>query len=167
MRSRGFTLVEILVGLAILAFTSAIIVFNAAPPRDAAQDDADRFAAKLQLAREQAILQGAPIEVEINASGYRFLSYDGEEWREIAAPGLAPERFRAAVVIDTAGVDPSLANERFLNTAGLPQEEQSTFRVPIDPIGAAAPLIVQFTGGRGAMVALSENGDLSVIRGPS
>ncbi len=72
-RSRGFTLIEILVVLALLAVILAIVGLNLTPDAGrSVRDEATRLALLLQTAREEAILQGGVIAVTLERDGYEF-----------------------------------------------------------------------------------------------
>jgi general secretion pathway protein H len=100
MRQRGFTLIELLVVLVIIGFTLGLVTMNAAPSaRQALQQDAQRVALLLQLARDEAIVRNRPIAFEAGAQGYRFLVRDGREWKTLPQDDLLREReFKRAPV---------------------------------------------------------------------
>lgn len=70
--ARGFSLVELLVVVAMLGLLAGAVALTIPPPRAAALDEADALAAQLLRAREEAILGGRAVEVELDAGGYRF-----------------------------------------------------------------------------------------------
>lgn len=75
---RGFTLLEILVVLVIMAIGTAMAVFSTGildADRDVARETR-RLHALLEMAQEQAVFQGRTIGLEIAAEGYRFYLYD-------------------------------------------------------------------------------------------
>lgn len=75
---RGFTLLEILVVLVIMAIGTAMAVFSIGildPDRDVARET-KRLHSLLELAQEQAVFQGRTIGLEIEAQNYRFFLYD-------------------------------------------------------------------------------------------
>lgn len=86
-RASGFTLIEVLVVVAIIAAASAILVL-AASPSDAtrARNEARRLAALLELALAEARAGGQSIAWAPVAAGYAFYrrGEDGE-WREFEA----------------------------------------------------------------------------------
>ena len=65
----GFTLVELMMTVAIIAMAGAAVVMVAPDPRPAVGAEAERFAARLASARDEAVLTNRPIAVETTTSG--------------------------------------------------------------------------------------------------
>lgn len=92
-RRRGFTLLELLVVLVIAGIMLGLVSFNAMPSeRQALQNEAQRIALLLQLARDEAILRNRPIAFEADAERYRFLVRNDNEWQGIPKDDLLRER---------------------------------------------------------------------------
>ena len=74
----GFSLIELLVVIVILAITAAMVVLGTATLKtgDPAETESRRLAALLQFVAEEALVQGRDFGVEFFADGYRFLSWD-------------------------------------------------------------------------------------------
>jgi len=90
---RGFTLLELLVVLVIVGITLGLVSFNALPSeRQTMQNEAQRIALLLQLARDEAIVRNRPIAFELEPDRYRFLVRDDNEWQPIAQDELLRER---------------------------------------------------------------------------
>jgi general secretion pathway protein H len=77
-RASGFSLIELLVVIVILAITAAMVVLGTATLKtgDPAETESRRLAALLQFVAEEALVQGRDFGIEFFADGYRFLSWD-------------------------------------------------------------------------------------------
>src|SRR5438270_12265307 len=87
----GFTLIEVIVVLAVLAFAMALIV-GYKPPWSSGlglRGTAAELASSLRLARSEAILQNRPVLFELALSGRRFRIGNGHV-RQLPRP-LSPE----------------------------------------------------------------------------
>tara|TARA_R110000868_G_scaffold30754_5_gene113427 strand:- start:1771 stop:2310 length:540 start_codon:yes stop_codon:yes gene_type:complete len=82
MRSaqQGFTLVELMVVLTIIGFISAAVVMAIPDPRGRVIEDADRFAARVAAARDEAVVTAAPMGLWVSASGYGFQRREEGRW---------------------------------------------------------------------------------------
>jgi general secretion pathway protein H len=138
----GFTLVELLMTVAIIGLAAGAVVLTMPDPRPSAGEDAERFAARLQRAREEAILTNRTVAVEATAAGYAFSVFDGAGWSPLAEGPFRAERWSDGVT--AAPVEPPL-------------------RVSFDPTGAAEPAQLTLTrDGRGVRVAVDGAGEVSI-----
>jgi type II secretion system protein H len=92
-RSAGFTLIEILAVVAILALVAAFVVPNLGGfRRRALRNEARQIAAQLELARQRAVVTGVPhrLWLELDQAEYRleWLAQDPDEVALEAAPEL-------------------------------------------------------------------------------
>jgi general secretion pathway protein H len=76
----GFTLVELMVVVAIIGFVSAAVVLAMPDPRGRVMDDAEKFAGRLSAARDNAIVLSRPMSVWVSASGYGFEQRSAGRW---------------------------------------------------------------------------------------
>ena len=91
--SRGFTLLELLVVMVIAGITLGAVSFNAIPSeRQVLQNDAQRIALLLQLARDEAIVRNRPIAFEAEADRYRFLLREENNWQALMQDEMLRER---------------------------------------------------------------------------
>jgi len=91
--SRGFTLIELLVVMVILGITLGLVSLNALPGRkQAMQQDAQRIALLLQLARDEAIVRNRQIAFEAGPDSYRFLIRNDKQWDLVVQDDLLRER---------------------------------------------------------------------------
>jgi general secretion pathway protein H len=82
MRSaeHGFTLLELMVVITIIGFVSAAVVMAIPDPRGRVIEDADRFAARVAAARDEAVVTARPVGLWVSPSGYGFQRRDGGAW---------------------------------------------------------------------------------------
>lgn len=139
-RRAGFTLVEMLATTAVIGLAAAAVVLTLPDFEPSLSDEAARLAARLERAREEAILTNRATAVEIDGRGYAFSRYDGEGW----AP-LEEGPFRSETWAEDTRLDGSPARALF------------------DPTGVADPArIVLRRGGASAVVVLDETGEATV-----
>lgn len=86
----GFTLVELLVAIALIGLLSAAAVLALPDPRGRLIDDAERLAARTAAARDLAIVQARDTRLTADATGYRFDQRVRGQWL-----ALAEKPFRA------------------------------------------------------------------------
>ena len=80
-RHQGFTLIELLVVMVILGITLGLVSLNAMPSqKQSLQQDAQRVALLLQLARDEAIVRNRQIAFEAGPDSYRFLIRNDKQW---------------------------------------------------------------------------------------
>lgn len=131
--------------ITILALMVSVAVFNAPPPRSSAKDEAERFAARLIAASEDAVLQGSVMSVEMTPFGYRILRYANGEWRADENAGRFSDRaFAPGVAVTLTLEDAALANKppKERMDADAPQ------RIILDPVGVAPAFSALFADDR-------------------
>jgi general secretion pathway protein H len=146
-RARGFTLVELMAVLAVLALAGAAVLLTMPGDRDALAATADAFAAKLLHARDEAVLGMRTVEVTATAQGYGFTRRRFDDWQPIG------ERPFGNVAWDE-GTRPRLP----------PGARQVGFR--FDPTGTSGPrTLVLVREGRTARIAVDGAGAVTVDAG--
>ncbi len=110
--ANGFTLLELLVVMVIVGITLGMVSFNAMPDeRQILQNDAQRIALLLQLARDEAIVRNHPIAFETESDRYRFMSLEENHWQAIQRDDLLREReFKRSPVIFSISPQPTEQN---------------------------------------------------------
>ncbi len=138
----GFTLIEIMVVLLIVAITIGMVGVNLQRgDNNRVQEEADRIVILLQAAREEAILQGQILAVQFNREGYRFLRLNNKdkleliEQDEILSPRSLPDGVTLSFTIDGAAAE---------TEAGL----------ILDPSGSFIPFVLTLRAGEAAWQAL-------------
>ncbi|MES2319798.1 MAG: GspH/FimT family pseudopilin [Pseudomonadota bacterium] len=108
---RGFTLVELMVVLAIIGIALGMVSLNAMP--SASQNlhgEARRIALLLQLARDEAIVRNRLVAFEADPDNYRFLVRNEMRWDLVTNDDLLRERaFKGGPIklsIDPASAGP-------------------------------------------------------------
>lgn len=104
-------MLELLVVLVIVGITLGFVSFNAMPDqRQGLQNDAQRIALLLQLARDEAIVRNHPIAFEADNDRYRFLLHDDNDWQTLKQDDMLREReFKHPPVIFS--ISPSSAEQ--------------------------------------------------------
>lgn len=102
-RRAGFTLVELLMTVAIIGLAAGAVVLSVPDPRPSVAEDAERFAARLSRAREEAVLTNRPVAVEATAAGYGFSVFDGAEWSPLTEGPFGPETWSDGLTVSPAG----------------------------------------------------------------
>jgi len=142
----GFTLVELLMVVAIMGLAAGTVVLAVPDPRPPVGDEAERFAARLVRAREEALLTNRAVAVEATATGYAFSSFDGVQWSPLTDGPFGEERWAE----DTAA-----------RADGQPAD--APLRVVFDPTGVAdAARLTLSRGPRAVTVAVDAAGEVRV-----
>ena len=89
-RKNGFTLVELMVVLAIMALAATAVVLTIPGEERNVRSEADRLAARLAAARDVAVIEGRSVSVNLARSGYGFERRIKGEWQ--ALPGRSFEQ---------------------------------------------------------------------------
>lgn len=112
IRQRGFTLLELLVVLVIVGIMLGFVTLNALPSgRQALQNEAQRIALLLQLARDEAIVRNRPVAFEVDQYRYRFWILDeNNTWQAMDKDDMLREReFQRAPV--NLAIDPPMMGQ--------------------------------------------------------
>lgn len=77
-RLRGFTLIEVLVAVTIVAILVSVVILSVNVVRDdrELQTEGERLAALIDAAQDDAMFQGREFGLEFLRGGYRFVEYD-------------------------------------------------------------------------------------------
>ncbi len=128
--------------VAIIGLAAGAVVLTLPDPRPAVATEAERFAARLVRAREEAILTNRSVAVEATAQGYAFSTFDGLQWTP-----LAEGPFRAEDWSEGATVSPA----------------EPAVRVVFDPSGVADPATLTLAReGRSRTISVDGAGEVRV-----
>lgn len=146
MKRNGFTLVELMVVVAVMGLLAGAVVLSVGSPGSGPAESATRFASRLAAARDQAILTGQPISSWVSASGYGFERYRDGHWEALTDKPFDGDDWEAGTEI------------------GLPPTGGARARVRFDSLGMAEePFALKVSsGGRTAVVRVAATGDVAV-----
>jgi general secretion pathway protein H len=108
MRTRGFTLVELLVVVVIVVIMVALAGAQLMrSPGEAVRDESERLALLLQAARDEAILQGRVYAFGAGRESYRFVRLERDGKLKIATDDelLRPRQLAAGVAIESLQIE--------------------------------------------------------------
>ncbi len=148
-RARGFTLVEILVALVVIAIASslAVVAWRSDPRADAGRE-ARRFAGALEYAAQRAQWRRETLGVRAEGRGWRFyrgsIAPDGHaEWTPLAGD--------ETLAVHALGGELTLRATRY---AGQPVDAGAT--IPFAPSGRNEPFAFVLDGGRSPLAVAAD-----------
>jgi general secretion pathway protein H len=104
-RDLGFTLIEMMVVIAIIGLMSAAVIFVMPDPRGRLVDEAEKLAARAAAARDEAVICACEMRLRVTGSGYSFDRRRRGIWEPIAEKPLRPARWQ-----DGSSADPAEAS---------------------------------------------------------
>jgi general secretion pathway protein H len=112
----GFTLVELMIVIFLIGLASAAVVLSLPGEKSILRQDADKLAARIAAARDQAVLESKPMAIWFRPSGYGFeqrskgqwqaangKSFTQNEWSKGTKLGLK-EQASARLIFDATGL---------------------------------------------------------------
>lgn len=100
---RGFTFIEVMVVITIVALVSAAVVLTLPGGEAKLRADAERFAGRVAAARDSAILESRPMSVWVSPSAYGFARRARGQWQPLEDKPFATTPWRDGVTADTQG----------------------------------------------------------------
>lgn len=79
----GFSLVEVILAMAILGLTTGMVVFTFSMAGPNLKDDAQDLTNNLIVLSRQAVVSGEMRAVGFSSDGYQMFAFDGETWTEL------------------------------------------------------------------------------------
>lgn len=144
---RGFTLIELMVVMAIIGVTLGLVSLNAMPSQQQAlETEAQRIALLLQLARDEAIVRNRLVAFEADTERYRFLVRNEQQWQPVVRDDLLRERVFAQAPVLLRLDPPSTA-----------RANGSTFRIIFGREPVDKPFLLTLSSGTGS-VAIRADG---------
>ena len=160
-RDAGFSLVELMVVLAIAGLAASSVVLSFSRGEGLARAEGQRLAARLGAARDAAVIGGQPMAVDVDPLGYAFSRRAGGVW---ATPGEASLQARAWPAGLAIRLDGGQDHRRVIfDGMGL---ASSTMTVRLAPQGRESGN--RESGNReagGVAVVLTRGGDVSLAGG--
>ena len=146
----GFTLVEMMAVLVIVGLASALVVLTLPAPESDAEKSAERFAALVQRAAEEAVISGNVVGVRVDGAGYDFQRWRGGAW--IAMPGFRAVQWPSGVIVNVSS--DALSAERL----EVLDEEDAPPLIRFDSTGGSTPFRVQISRGQQRFVFEGDGG---------
>lgn len=146
MARNGFTLVELMVVIALMALAAGAVVATLGSPGGGPTHAATRFASRLAATRDEAIVSGRPMNAWISASGYGFEQFRQGRWHPVSAKPFQAENWPDGISVN------------------MSEDEQGRARARFDNLGMvdSAMTIQLVGGGQTAIVKVAANGDVAV-----
>lgn len=155
----GFTLLEMLVVLVIMGIIAGVATLTISSGENKAETEANRFAALLRLAQEQAILTTTELAVQFEPDGYFFVRLAKGKWERVEDDEL----LRRRVLPEEIELELVLEGEK-AEIAFSAEDDQSAFDRQISRLyllssGEFSPFTVTFLN-RFARIAMAVRGTL-------
>jgi general secretion pathway protein H len=93
----GFTLVELMVVLTILALSTAVVLLVLPDQRTSLPDTAEKLAARIALVRDEAVIAARPMAVAVDEGGYRFEERRGGDWLALGDKALKAQAWEGGI----------------------------------------------------------------------
>ena len=132
----GFTLVELMIVMAIMALATTAVIVRLPDDRSRIREDAERFALRVAGARDQAVLASRPIAVTVSTGGYSFSRRLQGQWRPLEDRPFVTTSWRGGISATSAA--------RFVFDGTGATEDEGT--VTLVRAGSQVPILVRANG---------------------
>lgn len=119
MDRNGFTLVELMVVITLVALAGAAVVMTMSSGAGGASSAASRFASRLGAARDEAIITGTPVSAWVSPSGYGFERMLDGQWAPIEEKPLESSDWPEGVSVSGSAKSESQRNRIRFDAMGL------------------------------------------------
>lgn len=156
-REAGFSLVELMVVIFLMGLISGVVALTLPPQMSAAEREAQRLAARLHLAMEDAVMTGDALGFGANARGYGFFRLRRGQWRQIEDDrmfGAQDWEPGVSAIIETRGFT--------LEPDGA---EDLRPVIRFDPLGGATPFAIVLRQERSTLRIVGDAGGAVRIEG--
>jgi general secretion pathway protein H len=146
-RASGFTLIEILVvvGIVGIVMTVAVLSLSLAGNDGQMRREARRFMSLVDVAQDEALMQGREFGVELMTNSYRFVEYDpiGNQWAEI----LGDDHLRFRHLPEQMVFELYLEDQQILLDTGPAEMEENVDTPSFGGIDHFTPHVLIFSSG--------------------
>lgn len=116
-RETGFTLVELMVVMAIMGMAAAAVVMTLPSDDRILRDEADRLAVRLAAVRDLAVVEGRSAAAVISPSGYGFEQRRDGAWEMVQGRAFAQREWPEGVRFERPNAGPIRISFGRLGTA--------------------------------------------------
>ena len=153
MVRNGFTLVEMMVVMLVMALAGGAVMMVVGSGGGSVGQDAARLASRIAAARETAITGARPVSLWVSPSGYGFDQYSGGKWQAEARGPLKAGDWEAGTTVTTSGI----SGEGAKASGGAARLTFDNLGLPEGPM-----TVVLKRDERTARVDIAANGDVAV-----
>lgn len=155
----GFSLVEVLVVLLVMGLLASVAVMTLPGDERRLRDEAERFAARVLAARDEAIVGATPVSLVVGSAGYYFERRVEGRWQPIAEGRLDQTGWTEGTVVGDLGAATGTGTSTQQSAV-----EGGRSRIVFDTLGlASGDATVRMTrGARALTVRIARDGRVSI-----
>ncbi len=98
----GFTLFELLIALVLIGLVTsmAVLSIRTESPGERQQREAQRLLARMELAREEAVMRAQSLGLRLEDGRYRFVQLVDDQWQPVEGRVLTPQELPAGLRLE-------------------------------------------------------------------